>query len=771
MKKDFLLELNEHQRAAAACVEGPLMVIAGAGSGKTRTLTYRVAHLVAQGIDPFHILCLTFTNKAAQEMKMRIMGLVGNEARNVWMGTFHSVFARILRADGHLLGYPSNYAIYDTDDSKSVLKGIVKTLELDPKEYAPNYLLGRISAAKSNLMSAQDYNNNAEITEQDRSAKKPLTGLIYSHYQSKLFKSSAMDFDDLLFNTNILLRDHPDVLYKYQDKFRYILVDEYQDTNYSQYIIVKKLASRFENICVVGDDAQSIYAFRGANIQNILNFRSDYPDYKLFKLEQNYRSTKNIVEAANSVIANNKDQIAKVIWTDNETGNRIKILKSGTDNEEGTQIANTIFELKMNEQQKHNAFAILYRTHSQSRPLEEALRRLNIPYRIYGGQSFYSRKEIKDLLAYFRLAVNHQDEEALRRIINYPARGIGDTSMQKVTVEADKANITLWDVLVNHKQFTLGLGGKISHAIENFVTLIQSYKSMMNKSSAYELAMHIAKSSGLLRELDEDKTIEGISRLDNIEALLNAVQGFVEREPGPDEAPGVIRQLDEFMQEVSLLTDQDSDEKNSGDKVSLMTIHQAKGLEYPYVFIAGLEENLFPSYLSINTRSELEEERRLFYVALTRAEKRAYISYAESRYRWGQLTLAEPSRFIDELDDRYVDKPENTRWGGLKNLGFQKHHTEKPAGSHQPTGGPVSPPSNFKKIGSYPKDNVPPSAPVTGDDFMKICEGMRVRHTTFGEGTVMTVEGAGPNRKASVKFDSVGMKQLLLRFAKLVIVN
>lgn len=772
MSRNILDELNESQRKAVECTDGPVMVIAGAGSGKTRVLTYRVAHLIEKGADPFNILCLTFTNKAAREMKDRIVKIVGGEARNVWMGTFHSVFARILRSDGHLLGYPANFTIYDSDDSKSLIRNIVKEFELDPKEYAANNVLSRISAAKSNLINAEDYNNNAEIMEQDRQARKPAIGQIYTRYQIRLFKSGAMDFDDLLFNTNILLRDHAEILYKYQDKFRYILVDEYQDTNFSQYIIVKKLASRFLNICVVGDDAQSIYAFRGANIQNILNFRNDYPEYRLFKLEQNYRSTQNIVQAANSIISNNKDQIQKEVWTDNEVGAPIKILKATSDTEEGTLVANGIFEIKMNEQLRNDAFAVLYRTNAQSRSIEEALRRLNIPYRIYGGLSFYSRKEIKDLLAYFRLAVNPLDEEALRRIINYPARGIGETTMQKITVLASQANLPIWEILVNHNAFKLGFAGKTATAIGNFITMIQSFGAQVQTRSAFDLAEYIAKASGIIKEIDEDKTVEGQARLENIEALLNAVQEFVEREPGAGEETGEVRHLDLFMQEVSLLTDQDTGDKEDTDRVSLMTIHQAKGLEFPYVFIAGLEENLFPSFMAINSRADLEEERRLFYVAITRAEKKATISYAESRYKWGQLTLSEPSRFIDEIDERYVERPARAKWNRLTEeakpkttkTAFQPKAV-KPAS--EPTSKPVTPPpGNFKKVGSYQKD-APVEAAPSNDDYEKIQAGMQVEHASFGPGKVLSVEGAGPNKKATVHFVSVGQKQLLLRFAKL----
>mgnify|MGYP002344515004 FL=1 len=769
MSRNILEQLNESQRVAVAATEGPVMVIAGAGSGKTRVLTYRVAHLIEKGVDAFNILCLTFTNKAAREMKERIVSLVGNEAKNVWMGTFHSVFARILRSDGQHLGYPQNFTIYDTDDSKSLIRTIVKELELDPKEYAPNQVLSRISAAKSNLISAEDYNKNADIMEQDRMARKPMIGKIYVYYQARLFKSGAMDFDDLLFNTNILLRDFPEILYKYQDKFRYILVDEYQDTNFSQYIIVKKLAARFENLCVVGDDAQSIYSFRGANIQNILNFKSDYPNCQIFKLEQNYRSTKTIVKAANSLIACNKDQIQKEVWTENEEGLLIKVLKSKSDSEEGTLVANTIFEIKMNQQLHNDAFAVLYRTNAQSRAIEEALRRLNIPYKIYGGLSFYSRKEIKDLLAYFRLTVNPNDEESLRRIINYPARGIGETSMQKITIAATNNGISLWDALTQRQKYRVDLGSKTANAIDNFITMLQSFRAQLEKTDAFKLAEHIAKASGILRDLDEDKTVEGQARIENIEALLNAVQGFADRaiDPATGEESKTPT-LGEFLQEVSLLTDQDADDKTDTDKVSLMTIHQSKGLEFPYVFVTGMEENLFPSFMSINSRADLEEERRLFYVAITRAEKRAFLSHAETRYKWGQLTVCEISRFVNEIDERFVENNTRTSWNRLADSGVKSSTPAKQVKTYTKPATPSTPPNGFKKVGTYAKDDAQQAAThVPNDDYGNIEPGMRVTHASFGMGSVVSVEGTGPNKKATVIFDSVGEKKLLLRFAKL----
>ncbi|MDY0336258.1 MAG: 3'-5' exonuclease, partial [Bacteroidales bacterium] len=634
--KNLLDDLNEVQKESVINYSGPAMVIAGAGSGKTRVLTYRVAYMLQQGIDPFNILALTFTNKAAREMKERIYNLVGStEAKSVWMGTFHAIFARVLRVEGYHLGYPSNFTIYDTDDSKSLVRSILKDLGLDPKIYPAGYVLGRISSAKSNLISAQDYNANHELMSQDKMAAKPFIGNIYSMYTARCRRALAMDFDDLLFNMNLLLRDFPDVLLKYQKKFQYILVDEYQDTNYAQYLIVKKLAARHENICVVGDDAQSIYAFRGANIQNILNFEKDYPDLKTYKLEQNYRSTQHIVNAANSVIAYNKEQIFKKIWTQNEEGVKLKLLRTSSDTEEGQLVAQNVFEIKMNNQLPNSEFAVLYRTNAQSRSIEEALRKLNIPYRIYGGLSFYKRKEIKDLLAYFRVVVNAADDEAIKRIINYPARGIGATTLDRLTVTADKMGKTLWEVLANANDYDLKINQGILTRIGNFTTMIERFRIEQKVRNAYELARDIAQSSGILTNLNEDKTPEGISRIENIEELLNGIKEFSESgEQLEIGGEGTIRSLDKYLQDISLLTDADQDD-NDPDKVSLMTIHSAKGLEFPYVFVVGMEENLFPSIQSITSRADLEEERRLFYVAITRARKQAILSYAENRYRWG----------------------------------------------------------------------------------------------------------------------------------------
>jgi DNA helicase II / ATP-dependent DNA helicase PcrA len=767
----ILEDLNQEQRQSVEAISGPVMVIAGAGSGKTRVLTYRVARLLELGTDPFNILALTFTNKAAREMKERIMKLVGKEARNVWMGTFHSVFARILRMDGHLLGYPQNFTIYDTDDSKSLLRSILKEQDMDVKQYPVNMVLSRISSAKSNLISAEEYNADGEIQNQDKIAARPKIGLVYSIYASRCFKASAMDFDDLLFKTNILLRDFPEVLYKYQEKFRYILVDEYQDTNYAQYLIIKKLAARFENICVVGDDAQSIYAFRGANIQNILNFKNDYPDYKLFKLEQNYRSTQNIVNAANSVIKNNQDQIFKKVWTENESGERIRVLKAGSDNEEGMLVANRIFELKMNNQLQNDAFSILYRTNAQSRSLEEALRKLNIPYRIMGGLSFYSRKEIKDMLAYFRLSINHNDEESVNRVINLPARGIGDTTMQKIRVLADEKQTSIWQQLETVEAVDPAISPKTRTKISEFVTMIKSFTVQMHQLNAFDMAEHIAKTTGLLRELEADKTVEGISRIENIEELLNGIREFTLTEPEPElelepesepsgDAP-LTRFLDDYMQDIALLTDADKGDDEDTNKVKLMTIHSAKGLEFPNVFITGMEENLFPSFMSLNSRADLEEERRLFYVALTRAMHRVTLTYAENRFRWGNLTSAEPSRFLEEIEASYLEMPPASKRQQVQTK--SQYIPPKPKQPEQPTK-PENLGKNFKKLAQLREDVGPgPAGNAAYDD---VEPGMDVEHNLFGKGKVVAVEGNGPNKKATVLF-GIGQKQLLLKFAKL----
>jgi DNA helicase-2/ATP-dependent DNA helicase PcrA len=797
---NYLDELNEIQRAAVECTEGPVMIVAGAGSGKTRVLTYRVAHLINQGKDPFNILSLTFTNKAAREMKERIGKIVSkSEARNLWMGTFHSVFARILRTEAERLGYPANFTIYDTDDSKSLIKTILKEQGLDEKTYKPSLVLGRISAAKNNLLSAQAYLQNSNVIEEDRMSGKPKLGLIYDIYQKRCFKAGAMDFDDLLFNTNVLLRDYPDILNKYQDKFRYIMVDEYQDTNFSQYVIIKQLAAKFQNICVVGDDAQSIYAFRGANIQNILSFERDYPDLKTFKLEQNYRSTQNIVNAANAIIKNNRDQIEKKVWTSNDEGDRLQLLKAHTDNEEGQIVARSIFDTKMEKRAQNRDFAILYRTNAQSRAMEEALRKKGIPYRIFGGLSFYQRKEVKDLLAYYRLTLNPHDEEAFKRVINYPARGIGDTSVEKLIIAARDNDISLWTVCENIADFGLSVNSGTTQRIQDFVTMIQSFRVMLPIQNAYDLGNHIASHSGLLRELYSDKTPEGVSRYENVQELLNGLKEFSDGDNAPaieliendpelqrieleqkaealEETTGAetpLRTLDQFMQDIALLTDADVKETAEElDRVSLMTIHAAKGLEFPYVYIVGVEENLFPSPLSLNSRQDLEEERRLFYVALTRAEKRATVTYAATRYRWGNLTTCEPSRFIEEIDPKFIEAANSAARGEYDVLnepgfGFKK----RPSTGSATT--PSDPSVAIPKKKNLVKASTAASAPPLQDNsHLKTLQvGNTVKHERFGTGKVLQLEGNFPNTKATVVFDSAGQKQLLLKFAKLEIVG
>lgn len=760
---EYLHGLNPTQRAAVLQTKGPVMIIAGAGSGKTRVITYRVAHLIKEGVDAFNILVLTFTNKAAKEMRERITSVVGPEARNIWMGTFHSVFAKILRVEAEKIGYPSNFTIYDTDDSKSLLRAILKEMQLDDKLYNANAVYNRISSAKNNLISAGEYQKNASIQADDNANGRGKIGLIYQTYAQRCYKAGAMDFDDLLFKTNVLLREHPEVLYKYQNKFKYLMVDEYQDTNFSQYLIVKKLAAINENICVVGDDAQSIYAFRGANIQNILNFEKDYPDLNVFKLEQNYRSTQNIVNVANSIIANNQNQLKKDVFSENEVGDKIKVLRAFSDNEEGKNVAEGIMQQRTTNGENYHDFAILYRTNAQSRALEEALRKANIPYKIYGGLSFYQRKEIKDLIAYFRLTFNPRDEEALKRVINYPRRGIGDTTIERMMIAADQHGITLWDVVCNAHQY---LDGRSATPVGNFGTMIQSFMVTAKNTSAYDAALQIAQHCGLLKDLYADKSVEGLARYENIQELLNGIKEFAEREDIED------RGLAIFMQDVALLTNDDNDKDPNADTVSLMTIHSSKGLEFPNVYIVGLEENLFPSQLSLNSRTELEEERRLFYVAITRAEKNLTLSYATSRYRWGSLTSCEPSRFLDEVDARYLDldlrqaqtapkqslfDEANNRWV-KKSSGSDMFSKPKPAQAPQ------------KTTSLLPKAHVP-TAGFSPSDPSKMQVGMEVEHERFGFGKILNIEGSKPDLKATIFFKGLGQKQVLLKFAKLRIVT
>ena len=764
--EELLTGLNDKQREAVVQTEGPVMVIAGAGSGKTRVLTYRIAYLMRKGVDPFKILALTFTNKAAREMKDRIGQLIsGGMAYSLWMGTFHSVFARILRAESTLLGYPSNFTIYDTDDGKSLMKSIVKAQGLDPKVYQASAVLSRISSAKNNLISAAAYAQNQELVNQDKANSRPETAFLYDLYQKKLFQSAAMDFDDLLFKINVLFRDFPETLYKYQKKFQYILVDEYQDTNFSQYLIVKKLAADNENVCVVGDDAQSIYSFRGANIENILNFKQDYPKLKTVKLEQNYRSTQNIVNAANKVIHNNKSQIFKQVWTSNDTGEKIKLLKTASDREEGSMVAHQIFQDQMNQQVSLDGFAVLYRTNSQSRSIEDALRRLNLAYRIYGGLSFYKRKEIKDILAYFRLIVNSADEEALKRIINYPPRGIGKTTIEKLTVAAHENQKSIWEIIRDAKSFGMSINSGTVNKLMDFSTMIESFKAQLDTKNAYDLATEIGKSTGLLADLYHDKTPEGVSKFENIEELMNGIKEFVENDTVETELhEQKNRSLSQYMEEIALLTDADKKEDDDSPKVSLMTIHQAKGLEYPFVHIVGVEENLFPSIMALHSRKDLEEERRLFYVALTRAERRITISYAETRFKWGKLEYCEPSRFIDEIDEAYIDLP-------------RKSSFKSPASPTRISGGirikaktveSRLPKGNYRKVETSSTKDVKSNIGGAFSDPEDIKKGMMVMHQRFGKGEIVSLDGQGSNKKAKVKFKD-GSKQLILRFARLKI--
>lgn len=820
MATSYLDELNPVQRKAVEATEGPVMIIAGAGSGKTRVLTYRITHLMKKGVDPFNILSLTFTNKAAKEMKERIGKIVGaGEAKNIWMGTFHSVFARILRTEAEKIGYPSNFTIYDTDDSKSLIKAILKEQGLDDKIYKPGSVLSRISSAKNNLISSQSYLKNAQIQEEDRQAVKPKMGIVYEQYAKRCFKAGAMDFDDLLFNTNVLLRDFPAVLHKYQHKFKYILVDEYQDTNFSQYVIVKQLAAAFRNICVVGDDAQSIYAFRGANIQNILNFEKDYSELKVFKLEQNYRSTKNIVNAASVVIANNKEQLKKNIFTENIEGDLIKVVRTDSDNAEGSFVASSIFETKMNEQAHNRHFAILYRTNAQSRAMEEALRKQNIAYRIYGGLSFYQRKEIRDLLAYYRLTINNNDEESLKRIINYPTRGIGDTTLDRIIVAANDHNISLFKVIENINDFDIGLNAGAKAKVDEFAAMIKSFSAMLPTHSAYDLGQHIGIHSGILRDLYADKSPEGVSRHENIQELLNGLKEFTESEEefqyeenneeeiiNSENNDIVKKEVEElnngllfpmeeessndndyaiadnnvglnnrglaiFMQDIALMTDTDKKNETEEDKnkVVLMTIHSAKGLEFPYVYIVGLEENLFPSQMSLTSRTDLEEERRLFYVALTRAEKRVMLTYSTSRYRWGNLIYSEPSRFIEELGTKYVELPPDRKTQLFENEVYSQKPKLNSSRSTKETfvQRPVIGSKNLVKVNAASKN----TTDFDTESLRNLATGMQVEHERFGKGKVINMEGVFPNNKAAILFEGVGQKQLLIKFAKLKIID
>lgn len=768
---NYLEELNESQLAPVLHKDGPLMVIAGAGSGKTRVLTFRIAHLMDQGVDAFSILALTFTNKASREMKARIATLVGEgEAKNLWMGTFHSVFARILRQEADKLGFPRDFTIYDTQDSGRLIASIIKEMGLDKDVYKFKQIRNRISSFKNSLITVKAYFNDPDVQEADLLSRRPKIGEIYKEYVDRCFKAGAMDFDDLLLKTNELLNMHPSVLAKYQDRFRYILVDEYQDTNHSQYLIVRALSDKFQNICVVGDDAQSIYGFRGANINNILNFQKDYDGVKLYRLEQNYRSTKNIVNAANSIISHNKNKIEKVVWTSNLEGSKIKVQRCNTDADEGREVAAQIFEQKMQEQRQNREFAILYRTNAQSRAIEDALRKRDIPYRIYGGLSFYQRKEIKDLLANLRLLINPKDEESLKRVLNYPARGIGQTTLDKLIIGAKHNDLSLFETLEKASQLNLGLNAGTLKKIEGFVDLILSLKIENEKSNAFEIADLVTKKSGLVLELKKDGTPEGVSKVENIEELLNGIRDFVEGQKELADAKG---NLSEFLEDVALATDFDTETEGDEDFVYLMTIHLSKGLEFPVVFIVGMEEDLFPSALSLNTRSELEEERRLFYVALTRAEQKAILTYTLSRYRWGKLVDAEPSRFIEEMDEKYLDyiipKDDYVFKPMIDKGVFGGYQTPKkvnpPAGSTTKIN--TAPSQN--QLGKLRKINASDANDTTdfSQETIGLEVGKRVEHARFGYGEVLAIEGKGNDKKALIDFKGVGQKHLLLRFAKL----
>lgn len=781
----ILSELNEQQQVAVTQTDGPVMVLAGAGSGKTRVLTYRIAYMLAiHNISPYRILALTFTNKAAAEMRERIVQLVGGEmAKSVTMGTFHSVFYRILRAEAERIGYSSNITIYDTDDSKSLIKSIIKEMGLDPKQYTPGFVLNRISMAKSSLISAQEYADNPDIQAADRMSGKPLISQIFAKYNDRLHKSNAMDFDDLLYYMNVLLRDSPEALFKYQNRFTYILVDEYQDTNYAQYLIIKRLSALSHNICVVGDDAQSIYGFRGADIQNILNFKRDYPETRIFKLEQNYRSTQNIVNAANAVIKHNKDRMPKEVWTENAEGAKIEIIRAASDLEEANEIANKIFETQMNEHAENRQFAILYRTNTQSRAIEEAMVKRHIPYKIFGSISFYNRKEIKTVLAYFRLVINHYDEESLRRVINFPMRGIGDTTVARVTTTAQAYGVPMWEVIAHPENFNTGLNAGVTGKMKEFADLICGFSAQLTTKDAYDLGMQIVTKSGIAKALQEN--IEEKERVDHVNELLNAMKSFTEREPENilNEETGEMLEtyfpsLDQYMQSVSLLDDKDlnkKDEEGDMDVVRLMTIHSAKGLEFDYVFVSGMEENLFPSSLSLDSRQEMEEERRLFYVALTRARKQVFLTMALSRFQYGQRRPCESSRFLDEIPARFLKVTQKASEG----FGLFGRSSEPSSGSFRFSKGNYSSSSSYSretpKTAPTPRPVVKTKTEVQLDQIGRLAEvpeirpGVRVYHNKFGFGRVDSVTGSGPDARAVVLFETVGTKTLVLKFAKLLL--
>ncbi|MEO8721122.1 MAG: UvrD-helicase domain-containing protein [Ginsengibacter sp.] len=766
--QEYLQGLNESQREAVLHRDGPIMIVAGAGSGKTKVLTTRIAHLMATGVDSFQILALTFTNKAAAEMKERVANILGNnEARNLYIGTFHSVFARILRAEADKLGYPKNFTIYDTDDAKSVVRAVVKEMNLDDKHYKANTVYNRISNAKNSLITPEEYINDYGLQQEDMRANRPLIGQIYTAYCNRCFKNGAMDFDDLLLKFYQLLKTHPESLSKYQRKFKYIMIDEYQDTNTSQYQIIKLLGAMHENVAVVGDDAQSIYSFRGATIENILQFQKDYDQVKVVMLEQNYRSSQNILNVANHIIANNKGQIPKKLWTSNIEGEKIKLIRTATDNDEGKYVSDAIQEQKLRNHYRNNDFAILYRTNAQSRSFEESLRRMNIAYRIYGGTSFYQRKEIKDFLSYLRFIVNPGDEEALKRIINYPTRGIGKTSIEKAILYANQQNISMWNVLERAAEF--GYRASTLEIINNFVITIKMFQSELQKKNAYDLSILVGKNTGIVKDLFNDKTTEGLARYENLQELLNSIKGFTET---PTEDGELLdKSLGSYLQQITLLTDAD-DDKGESDVVKLMTIHAAKGLEFSVVFVGGLEETLFPNAMAINTREELEEERRLFYVAITRAKKRLWLTYANSRYRFGNLTQNEPSRFIDELPEECLDKAfaggnmrnnHTNHWNSFDKSAhsfFNQKREAKPEKQAYLVSTPVI------KI----KEHIP-SPDFTPSDTGNLKVGQKIEHQKFGFGEVTKMEGAAHNPVATVKFEYNGEKKIMLNYAKLRIVD
>ncbi len=759
--QNYLAGLNEQQRIAVEHKDGPIMIIAGAGSGKTKVLTTRIAHLMNRGVDAFNILALTFTNKAAAEMKERVEKALGNtEARNLYIGTFHSVFARILRGEAHRLGYPNNFTIYDTDDAKSIVKDIVKDMNLDEKHYKAAYVYNRISAAKNSLIDPVMYKQDTSIQQEDSRTTRPLIGDIYDAYAKRCFKNGAMDFDDLLFKMYVLLTHFPEALAKYQNRFQYILIDEYQDTNLAQYAIIKMLGARHENICVVGDDAQSIYSFRGATVQNILQFQDDYEDVKIVKLEQNYRSTQTILNVANNVIGNNKHQIKKELWTSNVPGEKIMLVRTMTDNDEGRFVADAIKEQQMRNHYSNKDFAILYRTNSQSRSFEEALRRMNIPYKLVGGTSFYQRKEVKDYLAYLRTVVNTQDEENIKRIINYPARGIGKTSIEKIIVRANELNTTFWDVISNPE-----VPGIRSGQIDNFVMMIRSFQTMLEKQNAYDVAFAVGKHTGLVQELHNDKSVEGLARYENVQELLNSIKEFTET---PDEEGEIQdKSLGSYLQQITLLTDADQNNDKDADVVKLMTIHGAKGLEFGCVFAVGLEENLFPSSMSLFERADLEEERRLFYVAITRAKERLWVTYANSRYRFGNLVQNDASRFIEEIPAAYLDKtftgvsnrPQPGGFNSMLNQSFDKMPSLKKLADKLATSATAPPPHT-------------PTTNFVADDASGMEVGMQVEHQKFGFGKILSLEGGPNNKIAGIDFGAGhGVKKIMLNFAKLRIVK